>query len=214
MRRVTGALLMVAGIVLVLAGVGVAILFGYDDTATTRAQDVDTHGAGLVTVPRVLAYAGPRVEITAQAQDTGRRLFAGVAHDVDVRDYVGGVARTEVTGVGIPLRLTTKEVGGSPNTLADPTALDIWIARAEGVGELDLSFRLPDAADDLVILSTDGKPLGRLTVTGALVLPGVFVGGLAGVAIGVGLALVGWTLLRGRRRVAERDVGAESGEHS
>jgi hypothetical protein len=213
MRRLAGALIIFAGIVLVLAGAGLAIVFGSDDKAT-REQAVDTHGAGLVTVPRAVTYAGPRVEITAQAQDTGQRLFAGVAHDVDVRDYLGGIARTAVTGVDIPLRLTTKELGGSLNVPADPTALDIWIAQAEGVGAVDLSFRLPDAADDVVILSTDGKPLGRLTVTGSLVLPGVFVGAVAAVVLGAGLALVGWAVLRGRRRGAERDVAADYGGHS
>jgi hypothetical protein len=214
MRRVTGVLLIFAGIVLVLAGAGVAIVFGSDDKATTREQDVDTHGAGLVTVPRAIAYAGPRVEITAQVQDAGQRLFAGVAHDVDVRDYLGDTARTEVTGVGIPLRLTTKDLGGSLDVPADPTALDIWMAKVEGVGAVDLSFRLPDAADDIVILSPDGKPLGRLTVTGSLVLPGVFVGALAGVVVGAGLALVGWMILRRRRPPPEQDVGADSGGHA
>jgi hypothetical protein len=200
MRRVIGGLFIVAGALLVLAGGVAAAWFGVDNTATMRSHQVDVHGTGLVTVPRAIAYAGPRVDISAQAQETGQHLFAGVAHDVDVRDFLSGVARTEVTSVRVPMRLSTKAVKGSLDLPADPSSLDIWIASAEGVGQVTLSFRLPDAADDVVILNTDARRVGPLTVTAALVVPGAFVGALAGVVLGAGLALAGWSLIGLRRR--------------
>jgi hypothetical protein len=200
MRRVIGGLFIVAGALLVLAGGVAAAWFGDDNTATMRSHQVDVHGTGLVTVPRAIAYAGPRVDITAQAQETGQHLFAGVAHDVDVRDFLSGVGRTEVTSVRVPLGLSTKAVKGSLDLPADPSSLDIWIASAEGVGQVTLSFRLPDAADDVVILNTDASRVGPLTVTADLVVPGAFVGALAGVVLGAGLALVGWSLIGMRRR--------------
>jgi hypothetical protein len=212
MRRVLSVLLICACVVLVLASTAVAAVFGPDDKATTREDDVATHGAGLVTVPSAIPYAGPRVDITAQARDQGRQLFAGVAHDVDVRDFVGGVARTEVTSIGFPLHLSTKDLGGSLDLPADPAALDIWITHVEGVGKVELSFRLPETADDVVILSTDGRPIGRLTVAASLVLPGVFAGALAGVVVGLGLGLAGWTLA-GVRRVPVGDVPDDAGQH-
>ena len=210
MRRVLSVLLICACVALVMASAAVAVVFGPDDEATTR-EDVATHGAALVTVPRAIPYAGPRVDITAQARDPGRQLFAGVAHDVDVRDFVGGVARTEVTSIGFPLHLSTKDLGGSLDLPADPAALDIWITHVEGVGNVELSFRLPETADDVVILSTDGRPIGRLTVAASLVLPGVFAGALAGVVVGLGLGLAGWTLA-GARRVSEGDVPDDAGQ--
>ena len=211
MRRLMGWLLLCAGAVLVLAGAVAAIVFGPDDKATTRQHGVDAHGAGLVTVPSAIAYSGPRVDITVQAQGTGQQLFAGVAHDVDVRDFLNGVARTEVTSVGVPLHLSTKAIAGSVDLPADPASLDIWIASAEGVGQVNLSFMLPDAADDVVILSTDARPVRQLTVSAALVVPGAFVGGLAGVVLGVGLALVGWSLIGTRRRLWRLDAAESRG---
>jgi hypothetical protein len=210
MRRVTGALLIFAGVVMVLAATGTAALFGPDDRATTREQEVDAQGAGLVTVPGAIAYSGPRVVITAEAQDTGLQLFAGVAHDVDVRDFVHGVAHTQVTDIDLPLHLSTQQVAGSLTLPAHPSELDIWFAHVEGVGRVDLSFRLPDAADDVVILSTDGRPAGRLTVAAALVIPGAFLGAIAGVVLGVGVGLLGWTLVGTGRWTSEQDVAAES----
>jgi hypothetical protein len=200
MRRVMGGLLILAGAVLVLAGGVAAMWFGADNTATMRSHQVDVHGTGLVTVPTAIAYAGPRVEVTAHAQETGQHLFAGVAHDVDVRDFLSGVACTKVTSIRVPLQLSTTDVPGSLDLPADPSSLDIWVASAEGVGQVNLSFRLPDAADDVVILSTDARPVGPLTVSAALVVPGAFVGALAGVVLGAGLALVGWSLIGMRRR--------------
>jgi hypothetical protein len=200
MRRVMGGLLIFAGAVLVLGGAVAATWFGADNKAPLRSHEVDVHGTGLVTVPRAIAYAGPRVDITAQARGTGQHLFAGVAHDVDVRDFLSGVARTEVTSVGVPLQVSTKAVPGALDLPADPSGLDIWIASAEGVGQVTLSFRLPDAADDVVILSTDARPVGSLAVSAALVVPGAFVGALAGVVLGAGLGLVGWSLIGVRQR--------------
>jgi hypothetical protein len=209
MRRVIGGLLIFAGGLLVLAGGVAAAWFGVDNTATMRSHQVDVHGTGLVTVPRAIAYAGPRVDVTAHAQETGQHLFAGVAHDVDVRDFLSGVARTDITSVRVPLHLSTKAVEGSLDLPADPSSLDIWIASAEGVGEVNLSFRLPDAADDVVILSTDARPVGSLTVSAALVVPGAFVGALAGVVLGAGLALVGWSVIAMRRRSRQPNDTAE-----
>lgn len=210
MRRVLSVLLICACVLLVVASAAVAVVFGPDDKAT-REDDVATQGAGLVTVPRVIPYAGPRVDIIAQARDPGRQLFAGVAHDVDVRDFLGGVARTEVTSVGFPLHLSTKDLGGSLDLPADPAALDMWTTHDEGVGKVELSFRLPQTADDVVILSTDGKPIGRLSVAASLVLPGLFAGALAGIVVGLGLGLAGWTLA-GVRQVPERDFADETGQ--
>jgi hypothetical protein len=202
MHRLGGLALIALGMLGVLLGAALAYAFGPDDRMGTGPHRLSTPGQAIVTAPEALAYAGPRVELSVTSADPRRRLFLGVGHDVDVRDFLADTPRTRIDAIEIPWRLSTTPVPGSGSPKGDPEDVGWWIADTQGRGEAVLTWQLPDTAADVVIL--DRQNTGGLTVevTAAVVAPGAFVAGLALVVIGLGVAVFGWALLSTRRAAA------------
>lgn len=207
MRRLGGLALIVLGVLSVLLGSALAAAFGPDDEMGTGPQRLSTRGQAIVTAPEALAWAGPQVRLTATTAEPGRALFLGVAHDVDVRDFLDGAPYTRIDSIEIPWRVTTTQVSGSGFPKGDPSDVSWWFADARGRGTASLTWRLPDTAADVVILDPLGGDGLVVDVTAAVVAPGAFVVGLALVVLGLGVAVFGWAVRTG-------DVRAPHGTHA
>lgn len=206
MRRSGGLALIALGVLSVLVGVTFAVAFGPDDRLSTGPHRLSSPGPVIVTAPQALAYAGPRVELRVTAERPGTPLFLGVAHDVDVRDFLGDTPRTMIETIAIPWDVTTRQVRGDGSPKGSPQQPGWWIAQARGEGETAMMWTLPDSAADVVILDEDGQGGLTVEVTAALLAPGAFVAGLAGVVLGLGIGVFGWAVLT--TRVAPRGVHA------
>ena len=198
MRRLGGLALIALGVLSAVLGVALAVLFGPDNRMGTGPHRLSTPGQAIVTAPEALAYSGPRVELRVTTPGPRRNLFLGVAHDVDVRDFLADTPRTRIDSISIPWQVTTTPVPGSGFPRGDPGEQAWWFADAEGRGEAVLTWRLPDTAADVVILDRDGGDGLVVDVRAAIVAPGVFVVGLALVVLGLGVVVFGWAVLTTR----------------
>jgi hypothetical protein len=196
-RRLGGLALVVLGVLGVLVGCLLAVAFGPDDRVGTGPHRLTSRGPAIVTAPGALAYSGPRVQLTVTSADRDRRLFVGVGHDVDVRDFLADTPHTRVETIDVPWRVSTTPVRGDGVPRGAPGDVAWWSADAQGRGRAVLTWRLPDSAADVVILGRGGAPL-VVDVSAAVVVPGVFVVGLAAVVIGLGVAVFGWAVLTTR----------------
>ena len=191
MRRLLGWLLVFVGVVIAAIGVGAAALFGPDDRATTGPHWVPVDGVGLATAPGAIAYAGPRLELTIQSEPASRRLFVGVAHPVDVADFLARAAYTRVDEIWVPWDIATTDVRGGGQLAGPPRTADFWTTKAVGRGTVTLDWLLSDAPQDLVVVDAHGRRISSLALTASLVLAGGFVASLALAALGLGMAVGG-----------------------
>lgn len=198
MRRTGGLALVLVGLLSVALGVALAVLFGPDNRMGTGPHRLTTPGQAIVTAPGALAYSGPQVEMRVRSVEPGRTLFVGVAHDVDVRDFLASTPRTRIDTIQIPWQVTTTPLPGQGFPKGPPSEQTWWIADAKGQGEVVLDWRLPDTAADVVILDEDGGSKLAVDVTAAVVAPGVFVVGIALVVLGLGVVVFGWAVLTTR----------------
>jgi hypothetical protein len=196
-RRLGGLALIALGVLSVLVGCLLAVVFGPDDRVGTGPHRLTSAGPAITTAPGALAYSGPRVQLTVTSAERGRDLFVGVGHDVDVRDFLADTPYARVDTIDIPWRVSLTRVPGDGVPRAAPEKLAWWTAEAQGRGRAVLTWRLPDSASDVVVV---GRGSGGLTVdvSAALLLPGVFVVGLAAAVIGLGVGVFGWALLTTR----------------
>lgn len=202
MRRAAGWLAVVVGALLVVLGAVASVAFGPDDTLTSDPQRLSSDSAVIATTPGAVSIAGPTVEVTVTAADPDRSVFIGVGRDLDVADYLHGVARLRVDDVAWPWDFSGAEAEGRPAPAADPDDLDWWLASDSDERSASVSFPLPEAPVDIVAMDADRAPGLDLDVRVGLVQHGVFVGGLAVALVGIGLAVLGW-MSRSRRREDE-----------
>ena len=206
MRRLGGLALIVLGLLSVLLGAALAFAFGPDNRMSTGPHRLSTAGQAIVTAPEAIAYSGPRVHLEVTSAKGDRDLFVGVGHDVDVRDFLADTPRSRITTIDIPWDVTATRVPGDGVPRGSAEDLAWWIADAQGNGHVEVTWRLPDTAADVLILAQDGQDGLAVDVTAAVVAPGAFVAALGGVVIGLGLMVFGWAVLS--TRVAPRGVHA------
>ena len=200
-RLVAGALVALVGLAVLAAG-GVAAFWvvGPDDVLSTRSGSLSSKGVAIVSAPSLVDYFGSNLVVSARPGAKGREVFLGVAHHIETSSYLGRSARTELTDVGYPSSLETREVEGLPARVTPPEALDWWVARATGSGTQVLEWELADGPYDLVIMSADGRPGVDVTATFGIELKGAFRTSLAGAGLGLLVLAGGVLLLRGPRR--------------
>lgn len=203
MRRIGGWLLALLGVAALAAGAIVAVTFGPDDTVTLGPHQLSSTGAALISAPGAISYAGPTLQVTAALERPNARVFIGVGHDVDVRDYLSEATYTQIDEVSLPWRTSTSEVPGRAASVSDPTALTWWLTSASGRGAATVTFPLPAAAIDVVVIDVDGATGFTTDVTVSVISQGAFVGAAALLVGGVGLLVVGSLVLR--RRSASDD---------
>jgi hypothetical protein len=192
----------VVGALVAALAVTVSILIGPDDRVQTGPHRFTTDGAAVATAPEAVRWTGVTVEVTAVAR--GRTVFVGVAHDVDVSDYLQDTAYTRVDSIDIPWSATTTEVSGNRDLPAAPEDLDSWLVSRAARDEATVRFPLPDAAVDVVVMDADGEPDFSTEVTVSVVEGGVFAEAIAMLVVGLGIVAAGVLLVRNAPRSGHR----------
>ena len=148
---------------------------------TTTTATYSTRGYALASDSITLHSRGlfvDEVRIRITSSDPSRPLFAGIAATGDAERYLSSVSYTTVDGHDV----TDHPGTGVP---AAPAAALPWAARAQGTGNLMLTWAVRDGDWTVVVMNTDTRPgLSVRAETGisALALPW-----LAGELLGVGL---------------------------
>ena len=158
----TGSVLLLISLALISGGGTLAwadqeqLRSGY---LTTSTSTYSTSGYALASDPvklhggwGVLSPFVDRVRIRISSPDPSRPLFAGVAATGDVARYLDGVSHTTVNahdvtdhpGTGVP---------AAPATAALP-----WAARAQGTGNLTLTWAVRDGDWTVVVMNADASP--------------------------------------------------------
>jgi hypothetical protein len=197
-RITLGLLLAVAGSVATVAGAIAAFwLVGPDNTISTPSRRLACTGLAVVSAPALLDRHGPTLHVSASGD---KPLFIGVAHDLDVRDYLSGVAHTRVVSFDPPAKFGTQDLRGGTGKLTPPGELDWWVAQS-ATGAQSISWPVQDGRYDVVVMNADGSP-----AVGAQVTFGVQVHRLFGICLlvlgaGVLVLAIGLALMLRRRRV-------------
>jgi len=153
----SGSVLLLISLVLLAAGGTLAwtdtgqIRSGYLTTSTSTystsgyalASDAITRHSRGMFVDEV------RIRITSSAPS--RPLFAGIAATGDVERYLSGVSYTTVDG---------HDIADHPGigTPAAPAAALPWAARAQGTGNLTLTWAVRDGDWTVVVMNADARP--------------------------------------------------------
>ncbi|MFF0339456.1 hypothetical protein [Kribbella sp. NPDC004875] len=205
-RITLGLLLALAGLVATVAGAVAAFwLVGPDNTVTTPSRQLTGNGLAVVTAPTLLDRHGPTLHVTASGD---KPLFVGVGQDLDVRDYLSGVAHTRVIRFDPPDTFGTQDMRGTTRKLTPPGELDWWVAQS-APGSQSVSWPVQDGRYSVVVMNADGTP-----AVGAQVSFGIQVHRLFGICLlvlgaGILVLALGLALMFRRRAVVVHDDTTE-----
>jgi hypothetical protein len=207
---IVGCLLLVASLIFATGGVAVAIADrthrdagGYlmSDQVALQAGGYAVTSAnleiqGAARLPhRILGNA--KVSATPKGDSA---VFVGVAKTSDVRSYLGGVRRTQVSVFAEDPVL--RELTGGPPSMA-PSRSDIWVAQAAGTGTQTVSWPVENGDWTIVVMNADGSQGVSVGVATGATVPaiewvygGLFVG--AGVMLLLGVTVLTATVRRTR----------------
>lgn len=210
---VLGSLLALAGFGLLLgsAAVGIGQLGARGDdgffTTPTERFETDTHAItsepiSFTELDDLPGFLGPddlgRVRVQATSGRGGTDLFVGIGPTEQVEEYLGDVARAEVTRLRFnpfSVRYRTLDGGAPP---APPAEEDLWSASAVGGGLQEVVWDATDGEWTLVVMNADGRAdvvadvsLGaRFDLLGPVAI-GLAVGGIVFLLVGVPLLVAG-----------------------
>lgn len=202
-RITLGLLLALSGLVATAAGAVAAFwLVGPDNTITTPSRELAAKGLAVVSAPALLDRHGPTLHVSATGD---KPLFIGVGQDLDVRDYLSGVAHTQLVRFDPPATFGTQELRGRTGKLTPPGQLDWWVAQS-ATGAQSLSWPIRDGRYDVVVMNADGSPAVGAQVTFGLQVHRLF--GICLLVLGAGVLVLafGLALLRRRRRPVVEQV--------
>ena len=148
---------------------------------TTSTATYSTQGYALASDSVNVHGLSPfidKVRIRITSSDPSRPLFAGIAPTGDVERYLGDVSYTTVNGHDV----TDHPGTGVP---AAPAAALPWAARAQGTGNLTLTWVVRDGDWTVVVMNTDARPGLSVRADAGISVPAL--AWLAGELLGVGL---------------------------
>jgi hypothetical protein len=124
-------------------------------TAAVASDDIDL--AGDPGPPGWLVELGDvTVELRLESVRSDVPIFVGVGPQVEVEEYLSGVAHEEVTGLdGHRLELRTRF--GTPDA-SPPGDETFWEASVEGVGPQALRWEVESGRWVVVVMNADGSP--------------------------------------------------------
>jgi hypothetical protein len=205
-----GCLLLLASLMLAAGGAAVAIADNTqrDAGGYLMSDPIALEAGGYAITSANLEIQGAarlphRILGTAKVSVTPNGdipVFVGVAKTSDVRSYLGGVQRTQVS-VFAEDPVYQKLAGGAPAMA--PTKSDIWVAQAAGGQAQTVTWPVENGNWTIVVMNADGsRGVSADVATGATV-PGIdwIYGGLflgAGVTLVIGLVMVAATVRRTR----------------
>ncbi len=156
--RAARAVVLVAGLTLLLVGLGLAVLLG-PDGAWSATATVPAGRSAVLLEPDVVSVLGPRVAVTATGAD-GQPLFVARARSDDAVGYVAGTPHALVTGVGADRRLGVLDEPGT-TALTAPQDADVWQQTSTG----RLTWAPTQGAQSVVVARADGRPLPAVELT-------------------------------------------------
>ena len=148
---------------------------------TTTTATYSTRGYALASDAITLHSRGmfvDQIRIRITSSDPSRPLFAGIAATGDVERYLSGISYTTVDGHDV----TDHPGAGVP---APPAAALPWAARAQGTGNLTLTWAVRDGDWTVVVMNADASP--GLSVRAEAGISAMALPWLAGEMLGVGL---------------------------
>lgn len=200
MRRFARVVLIVIGAVLVIVGALVAVLAGPDNTVRTGDREMSTDSAALTTSPTMFEFVGPTLHVAASSQDN-RDVFLGVAHEIDVDDYLDGIAHEQIWEIGIPVSFEMLRMDGVVETApVAPGTRDWWYLQVSGPDRQEIAYPLDAEPVNVVIMTADGAPPLAVTVDLGLEIDNLFITALLVVVAGLVLIAIAIFALRRRQR--------------
>jgi len=204
MRRFARVFLLVIGSIVTLAGLAAALLAGPDDTVTTGERELTSETVAFVSSASLFDFMGPSLHVAATAEN-GREVFVGVAHEVDVTEYLGGIAYDQIARLRFPASYELERVDGAvTGTEPEPASRDWWYVQSAGPDKQEVDYPLGADPVNAVVMGADGDPPLAVSLELGLQIDNLFVTALLVLAIGLGLILVAIFALRRRRRTRSR----------
>lgn len=213
----------VAGVLLVLAGIGAAIgggvllsIFGREGTLSVQSGLLEGSGAALVTENLDVGGGGGlqqrlgTLTFGARSED-GTPLFIGIAPTDKVFDYLEGAPYDVLVDISSQGAASLRPVPGRVLP-PPPSQQSFWVASASGASP---EFIWPGTSGDqrLVIMKPDGTRdvAARLTVTYRSssmfgISVGLIVAGAVAILVGLVLLVLAWRGARRARKAADRGV--------
>jgi hypothetical protein len=206
--------LLVAGIVAALVGFGAAAagagllwVHGGDGYVESPTWTLETDAVA-VTAEEIELVAPtaddwwwewsqrPDIQIDVASDDAP--VFVGVGPRAEVAEYLRGVPRSEIVRLRAPWEDTAyRQVPGGAMP-QPPGDQEFWVARTEGTGAQQLTWRAEPGMWALVVMNADGQPGVSVDASAAVqadvLLPlglAVLIGGLVLLLAGVALVVIG-----------------------
>lgn len=152
MRVKTAVPIIVAGLLLMLLGIGQRTVWAPAETVTASVSQ-DAQAAPVTVIePGARGDGDGAVEVTVTA-DSPFTLAVGRTSDVEA--WVGDAAHLDVTGISEDT-LSTERVDGE-DTVPDPSGSDLWISEEPGEGTLTYRWSEPLEGDWSILLAADGE---------------------------------------------------------
>lgn len=202
MRRFARVVLLILGVLLTVIGGVAAVLVGSDSVVRAGERELTTETAVLTTAPTAVNFIGPTLHVAATTQD-GRDVFVGVAHEIDVADYLDGVARDEIQEVNLPATFDIARVDGEvTGPASEPNTRDWWYAQSSGPERQAIEYALGAEPVNVVIMAADGEPPLTVQAEFGLEIENLFTTALIVLGGGLIILAVGILALRPQRRRA------------
>jgi hypothetical protein len=152
----------------------------------------------------LIDFMGPSLHVAATA-DNGREVFVGVAHEVDVSEYLSGIAYDQIARLRFPASYELERVDGTVTGVApEPASRDWWYVQAAGPDRQEVDYPLGADPVNAVVMAADGEPPLGVSLELGLQIDNLFVTALLVLAVGLSLVLVAIFALRRRRRTRPR----------
>jgi uncharacterized membrane protein len=215
-----GAVLIVFGLLVSVAGGALMAAFGSDDTLQSGSAPLYTPTTALVSkVATINGTSGAqttigrpiiRLAVTSPAGKGG--IFLGVGPAAEVDRYLAGAPTDVVTDLRVePFRLKTTRREGTRSP-GPPATQTFWVAKASGGTAATLAWKISDGSYRLVVMNGNGSPgfngNGRLVVK----IRHLFAIGTGILIIGLLILAVGLLLLVLGVRTRSRSTAPQPGQ--
>jgi hypothetical protein len=207
-RLSIGIIMIVLGALSLFGALGLLVVFGFDNTATSPTFRITGEGRAVVWGTGLIRQATPipsrfSNSISLQVEGGDREVFVGIGPTQEVARYLAGTSVDRVTSVGWPGRVlvTQAHSGGAVPGPPDAPGNVFWAAKASGPGTQGIDWTIRPGAWTVVVMNADASAGIDVQAQGSLRIGSI---GLAmGVLATVGLGLVGGgiaVLVSGRGR--------------
>ena len=204
---VLGIVLGLGGVLAIVAGAGILVLFGTNNTLESGAHPLRSSGSALLSPSADIQglsslssnFGTPTLEVEARTTGPGNGVFVGVGPARQVDTYLTGASVTTITDLRLePYGVTTQTRAGTA-TPPPPAQQRFWTAEATGSPTANLRWRVTtDGSYRVVVMRGDaGNPV-TVQVRVGLTIPhigdigiGLLVGGVIVLIGGILLLVVG-----------------------